>query len=149
MAPAEPLVDQHRFPQKVRGKYGRVQGRVLVATDRMVHPVKNESALFLNGKAVKAPYPLTKVVGIRPNYRQRINRHLSFNSSAMLVAALIQTKAYGNLTNGIHHPKGARTWPSDPLRMKRSEHLTPRTVGPHSGHRLVSVSKRQAICGDA
>ena len=67
-----------------------------MATDRMVHPVKNEFALFLNGKAVEAPYPLTKVVGIRPNYRQRINRHLSFRSSAMLVAALLQTMAYGS-----------------------------------------------------
>jgi hypothetical protein len=59
MAPAEPLVDQNRFSQQVRGKYGRVQGRVLAASDRMVHPVKDEFALLLNGKAIEAPYPLS------------------------------------------------------------------------------------------
>jgi hypothetical protein len=81
MASAEPLVDQQRFLQKARGENGHVQGGVLVAADRMVHPVKNEFALPFNGKAVEAPYPLSKVVGIRPNNRMRINGHLGSSKS--------------------------------------------------------------------
>jgi len=58
----------------------------------MVHPVKNEFALFLNGKVVEAPYPLSKVVGTSPDYLQWINwHHLPVISSARLVAALLQT----------------------------------------------------------
>ncbi len=53
------------------------------------------------------------------------------------------------MRKGTHNPIGVSTLPLDPLRMKRSEHLTSRTVGPHTGHREVSVNTRQAACGDA
>jgi hypothetical protein len=67
----------------------------------MVHPVKNKLAAFLDGKAIEAPDALSKMVGISPNYLQRINRHhWLFSSLAMLVAALLQTKTYGNHQQG-------------------------------------------------
>jgi hypothetical protein len=37
-APVEPLAERQRLLQKVRGKYGRLQVRVLAAADRTVHP---------------------------------------------------------------------------------------------------------------
>ena len=77
-------------------------------------------------------------------------------SSRCLVARMLATFqvqlfscSYSVIKNGTNNPIGVQTLPQDPLRMYRSEQVTLRTVGPHHRLLVVSVSKSQALSGDA